>query len=141
MVADEMKIEESEFDEILIRNNDSVYGYQGVAEFEGYYTTAERSTTLLPEPTKTCAAFKVTSGSEEALNYLSDRVAGIDDNIIVLGELNASFQSPWWNTPDIKTSTTSDPAKAIFRIGSLFESAAVGCFEPYISFIGTVPSN
>lgn len=132
-------VEKDSFREILVRANTPDYGYQGIVELEGYLTTTERPTTLLPEPTTTCAAFQVTGGPENAVAYLTDRSAAIESNIIILGKQGAELQNPWWNTPDIATSTASSPVRAVFRIGSKFESAAVGCFDPFVAFIGTIP--
>lgn len=137
----EEKMNEDNYREILIRPDNKNFGYQSIVEFKGYYTTTERSTTLNPEPTKTCAAFKVTEGPDDALNYMGDRSERTEENLIVLGELDAIVESPWWDTPDIKSSTSSNQIVALFRIGTRFESEAVGCLDPQVKFIGTVPSN
>lgn len=124
---------EASFDEILAFPADSTFGYRGVAELRGYYATVEARTTLLDQPTTTCSAFIVVSGPEDVMSYMFNG----DNKTIILGEVDVVLDSPWWNSPELRTSTSENPVTAVFRIGTKFEGEAVGCFDPRAEFIGT----
>ena len=143
-LVEEVEVVEDEFNQIIASYGEYPYlgVYSGVAEVEGYFTTVERPTDFSGESFTTCAAFQVTDGSEEVLDYLENGpVASLPEGIILLGDEGEEFYSPWYHRVNIADSTEEEQVHVVFRFGSVFEGGVVGCFEPRAELIGVLDSS
>jgi hypothetical protein len=100
----------------------------GAAEIEGYYTTAERATSLDGStPKVTCSAFVVTGGPSDLLNSLKGETFGIPPTTVL-----GSKDSNWG---DINKSTKDNPIKLLITMNPVFEGELIGCMPwPFSSF-------